>query len=79
MYKKTNDAYAASTYSYAASIPMTKPICKGCLSAEVDCYYSTHAETFKCPCIICIIKIVCERGCEEFGKFRDKTLDRRSN
>lgn len=43
-----------------------KEDCKGCPSGPSCCYsiYSKH-----CPCSKCLVKIPCERICEELGAF----------
>ncbi len=43
--------------------------CKGCLGITFNCYFIKYAEEFKCPCAICLIKIVCEAGCDDFEDF----------
>jgi hypothetical protein len=49
--------------------------CEGCL---VGCVYSNaygfrtipKEAAAKCPCRICIVKMICSNGCEEYNKFR---------
>ncbi len=47
----------------------TMKYCKGCLSITKDCFYSIFGEEFKCPCNICLIKMTCAVGCNDFGHF----------
>lgn len=51
-----------------------KRTCEGC------CMQEQHSTSFligfvdfdgMCPCSICIIKVVCRKACEEYGKFCD--------
>ncbi len=50
-------------------------ICKGCLSMYTGCSYIKGAKEFKCPCITCLIKVVCEEGCEKFENFISQCLE----
>ncbi len=49
--------------------------CKGCHSREVDnCIflippYRYEAEIDNCPCMICIVKMVCTKKCEARSEF----------
>lgn len=42
--------------------------CKGCL-IEGLCGYKHVAKTKKCPCGMCLIKVVCKTACEEYTQF----------
>lgn len=48
--------------------------CKGCFSFENNiCEILTLGFRYsaeKCPCKECLIKVVCEDGCENYYKFR---------
>jgi hypothetical protein len=49
--------------------------CKGCYSyGKNDCFYIGRTEegTVNCPCMICLIKGVCYRACEEYEDFTMK-------
>jgi hypothetical protein len=58
-------------------------ICKGCL---IKCaYYDTYrveltpeSTIMKCPCAFCIVKMMCNTGCDEYTKFAMEELNRRS-
>ena len=43
--------------------------CKGCLGDVKPQYIDKHGVTKKCPCLICLIKGMCEKTCEEFYEF----------
>ena len=43
--------------------------CKGCLGRARNCFFIGQAETFKCPCCICIVKVICNSICKEFEDF----------
>ena len=47
--------------------------CKGCYSyGRNDCVYIAYRveeRTVGCPCMICLIKGVCNRACGEYEKF----------
>ena len=53
--------------------------CEGCL---IKCIHHTaHSNGFipelvltKCPCGMCLVKMVCANRCEEFDKYITKTL-----
>ena len=55
--------------------------CKGCCSDKEACFF-THAKNkpdeFKklpmCPCVDCIIKMVCELPCQEYSDFSNRSL-----
>ena len=42
--------------------------CEGCFTA-VQCEEQTLNVKANCPCKICLLKVVCNRACEEYGKF----------
>lgn len=42
--------------------------CKGCLIGNL-CGYKSVAKTKKCPCRMCLIKVVCKTACEEYTQF----------
>ncbi len=41
--------------------------CKGCYTEDM-CAYTGYSET--CPCIMCLIKVVCKKSCKERLDFR---------
>jgi len=48
--------------------------CKGCHSDRKVCkFMSTHSkgehDLNKCPCMMCLIKVVCTTPCEEYSTF----------
>jgi hypothetical protein len=53
--------------------------CKGCL---IKCtHYSTYSKELtskmilgSCPCSMCLIKMVCIQGCDEFDKYIKMTI-----
>jgi len=55
--------------------------CEGCLG---KCVYSNtygfgtilKEAAVKCPCRICIVKMICSSGCEEYNKFRREAYKR---
>jgi hypothetical protein len=46
--------------------------CKGCLGELEDCSFIDHSKRFKCPCFICIVKVMCEGICDDFSDFRTR-------
>jgi len=50
--------------------------CSGCFtlgcgnSLHGGCIYTEY--NFHCPCVKCIIKVMCKSGCLEFNKFKRK-------
>ncbi len=53
---------------------MTKN-CRGChthMDPNVSCSVPLVREVYNCPCRICLIKGVCEKGCVEYRKFNEK-------
>lgn len=51
-----------------------KENCKGCHSDRGVCkFISVHSKSKhnlnKCPCMMCLIKVVCDTPCEEFSMF----------
>ena len=59
--------------------------CKGCHSREVDnCIflippYRYEAEIDNCPCMICIVKMVCRQICPPRASFRARAEMKRGN
>ncbi len=50
---------------------MTENNCKGCYTFEKHyCLCTKYSEW--CPCIICIIKMICTESCGERMDFRDR-------
>jgi hypothetical protein len=55
--------------------------CEGCL---IKCtHYAAYtaeliskAVIIKCPCSICLIKMVCNKGCDEFNAYIEVGIDR---
>ena len=45
--------------------------CEGCYTytREVGCNNETEQKDGDCPCSICIVKVMCRTGCEEFAHF----------
>ena len=47
--------------------------CRGCYSyGKNDCVYigyKTEKETISCPCVMCLIKVVCSEACDEYASF----------
>ncbi len=48
--------------------------CKGCLGIINNCYYSKYVDKFNCPCVICLVKVVCRRRCNEFDKSTEQYI-----
>jgi hypothetical protein len=42
--------------------------CEGCFTTS-QCEEQTLDVKANCPCKICLLKVVCNRACEEYGKF----------
>ena len=42
--------------------------CKGC-NLYKACY--VFKDNSKCPCSVCLIKMICKQDCAEFTKFRE--------
>jgi len=58
-----------------------KENCKGCamLSVTSGCYILNKVKkgyltNFDCPCANCIIKVMCERSCDEVNNYFDKVV-----
>lgn len=48
--------------------------CKGCYTytyAHITCPSGLRDRSDKCPCRICLIKVVCSKSCEEYEAFSD--------
>lgn len=45
--------------------------CRGCL-VKGDCDYEHMAETSKCPCMICLVKGVCQKICDDHNQFTER-------
>jgi hypothetical protein len=43
--------------------------CKGCPGVLHHCLFIDHSKRFKCPCFICIVKVICEGTCDDFDDF----------
>lgn len=61
--------------------------CKGCL-IKCTYYYSYHHQEnitpeatmikiMKCPCVTCLVKVVCNVGCDDYTIFSNKIISRR--
>ncbi len=51
--------------------------CKGCyshISRSVCAVFSNIIVTGKCPCGVCLIKMVCKIPCKEYTKFWQKAI-----
>ena len=53
--------------------------CGGCLTHKVQqmsetilCQYTKYNKTGSCPCTICLVKSMCENGCETRDKWLNK-------
>lgn len=51
--------------------------CKGCLSLRWNCYCMGYVGKLKCPCAICLIKIVCTDPCDDFKSFSSEHMKER--
>ena len=48
-------------------------ICSGCLTYEkVDMCLGYKLKDISCPCIICLIKIMCDTPCQDYEDSRNK-------
>lgn len=49
--------------------------CEGCEGCDLLCtdedieYVNEEGEKVCCPCMICIVKIMCIKDCDDYGKF----------
>ena len=53
--------------------------CEGCHYSSVGCVCLTPHKINtldKCPCRICIVKMMCRKGCEEFMTFYRDEVER---
>ncbi len=51
---------------------MTTNKCEGChtyINAGFRCSTRLIKQSDRCPCIICLIKVVCKKACDEYRKF----------
>jgi hypothetical protein len=48
--------------------------CEGCCtsfnSQDESCQLSKHNDSGQCPCSTCIVKVMCEKSCDDFDEFR---------
>jgi hypothetical protein len=59
-------------------------ICNGCL---IKCAYcnrykvglTPESTILKCPCVICLVRMVCNTGCDEYTKFSKEEFKRRNS
>ena len=62
---------------------MTQRICKECEGCLSRCIYynryqaeispkTTIIKIRACPCTTCLVKVVCNKGCEEYSKFSQR-------
>lgn len=52
--------------------------CEGCIEGkDVQCQFQMYGSVAmdECPCAVCILKMVCETPCEEYGKYGDKIFN----
>lgn len=52
--------------------------CKGCASiigTKKSCLFDGYSD--KCPCVRCIIKMMCSEPCGNFNNFRNDVLNKR--
>ena len=45
--------------------------CAGCISYGTVCDGTLSTKDIQCPCIKCLVKVVCKDVCEEYGAFKD--------
>ena len=50
--------------------------CKGCPGLPNNCHFIKRAKKFKCPCFICLVKVMCENVCQEFKDFASRADER---
>lgn len=48
--------------------------CEGCIILEIDITCSWFKNPLTCPCIDCLIKIMCRSSCEEFLSYANLTI-----
>lgn len=51
--------------------------CKGCITLSQEGYCFSQfipyiSETLQCPCLTCIVKVVCMASCKEFNEYSRK-------
>ncbi len=51
--------------------------CKGC--CNLQCQIIPITKENKCPCIECIIKMICMDGCKEFKTFNHEYYERKKS
>lgn len=58
--------------------------CEGCLSYRKNCEIRRLEHLYgmydikKCPCSICLLKVICQDACEEYNAYYNKVrVDRR--
>lgn len=47
--------------------------CKGCQTAD-GCELTVNNINGKCPCTMCVIKVMCWTTCDNFASFRKQSL-----
>jgi hypothetical protein len=52
---------------------MKKEDCKGCIIMRIDTSCSWFKEPLTCPCIDCLVKVMCRTSCEEFLSYANLT------
>lgn len=47
--------------------------CRGCFGALHKCFYVKGVEKFKCPCVTCLVKMMCyDDICDDFVTFAER-------
>ena len=60
-----------STWSMARSSMLPRPLkCNGCIDAGA-CQLSPHNGLETCPCINCLLKMVCKEACNKYKQYTE--------
>ena len=52
--------------------------CEGCITLKdpygkgISCYWYSYNKDGSCPCTNCLIKMICDLFCDNFGKWTEK-------
>ena len=50
--------------------------CRGCRSAILFCTFYSMKHIHECPCINCLVKVVCKTYCGNYVNEKNKLLER---
>ncbi len=57
---------------------MREFICPGCLTYSIECNTKPISDGIKCPCSICLVKMICVTPCNLLYKHKNTYIEFRS-